>query len=132
MKQAAQKTIHTCDKCGNEAGWPIVCLKCGSEFCFDCLQIHAVSYSPLVCCSGSADGIFCKECDAELIKNGADRLHAAYRAIVALRLEGETWNRHFQQRCVAAEKLVKSLLVKDYNCLRPPLRPIRHPNGLRD
>ena len=24
-----------------------------------------------------ADGVFCKECDVELTKNGADRLHVA-------------------------------------------------------
>jgi hypothetical protein len=115
MEKKAQKTIHICDKCGKEVAIPYACMKCGTDFCFDCAQTHAVSYSPLVCCSGSGDGLFCKECDVELIKNGADRLHAAFRAIMALRLEGEAWNRHFQQRCRAAEKLVKSLLVKGGN-----------------
>src|ERR1700733_8696232 len=109
MKKMAQKTIHTCDKCGIEVGIPNACMNCGKEFCFDCAQIHAVSYSPLVCCSSSDDGLYCKECDEKLTKTRTDRLHAAFRAIASLRREGEAWNRNFLQRSQAAETAVKSL-----------------------
>jgi hypothetical protein len=131
MKIVAERAIHICDRCGNETGIPSGCLKCGTEFCFNCAQKYAVSYSPLVFCSGSADGIYCKECDTELGENGADPLHAAYGAIELLRLEGKAWNRDFQQRCRAAEKLVRSLVANDCDRWRSLLRAIRPLNGDR-
>jgi hypothetical protein len=125
MKKTVQRIIHICDHCGNEDVIPNTCLKCGKQFCLDCAQKHAVSYSPLVGCSGSSDGLYCKPCDARLARDGNDQLHTAYRAIASLQLEGEAWNRDFRNRSQAAEELVRTHSANEINFWQQTPRGIR-------
>lgn len=125
MRKTVRRTIHVCDHCGNEEVMPNTCLKCGKQFCFDCAHTHAVSYSPLVGCSGSSDVLYCKQCDARLASDGNDQLHAAYRAIASLQLEREVWNRDFQKRSQAAEALARAHSVNEINFWQHSPRGIR-------
>ena len=100
--KSVQTEVHCCDACGKEF-LVTACICCGKEYCYDCRKREGKEYSQGVHFSGSGDGYYCNPCDAKLTASGSDKLHAAYRAVASLRIEGQAWGEDFQRRCKAAE-----------------------------
>lgn len=109
MKKVIQSKVTCCDLCGSDQFCYDKCLGCGKDVCSNCKTIgKAVEYAHGVHFSGSYDGTYCCDCDKRLVESG-DPLHAAYRAIKALRVEARAWNDDFGKRADTAEKRVKDL-----------------------
>ena len=99
---------HFCDVCGKESSAWALCVHCGKNICYDCKPSNAKEYTHSVWASGSGDGMYCLECDAELSKNG-NKLHAAYRLIKSLKNESNGFYADFKARADKAEQTIKSL-----------------------
>jgi hypothetical protein len=98
---------HVCDSCGKQAPYVQTCLKCGAEHCHLCDDTQGVRYSHGVHFGGSGDGYYCKPCDRELLKNGADELHTAFVLVESLRQEEKRFSKDFRRRADEAEAAVK-------------------------
>ena len=99
---------HFCDVCEKESYQWSLCTNCGKNICHNCQPANAKNYTHSVWTSGSGDGMYCLECDAELAKNG-NKLHAAYRLIQSLRNESNGFYADFKDRADKAEETIKSL-----------------------
>ncbi len=108
MKKQVTVEKSFCDVCGKEASGYTNCDCCGKELCYECGNTELKEYKHAVHFSGSGDGSYCHECDAQLRGNG-DKKHAAYRKIEALRNEESGWHEDSKKRMTAAESELSGL-----------------------
>jgi len=111
MKKTIQKQVDCCDACAKEDTYVYACKNCGTEHCYDCRETEGKEYSHAINFSGSGDGYYCNKCDTELTRTKADKSHAAYRRIEALRNEAKAWGDDFRKRSDQAEAALKALDV---------------------
>lgn len=109
MKKQVTIEKAFCDVCDKEASGYQKCMICGKEFCYDCKELAAVEYKHGVHFSGSGDGLYCLDCDLKALRSG-DKLHAAYRKIMALRNEAAGYYVDFEKRTKKAEEEFGRLL----------------------
>ena len=98
MKKIIEEEAIFCDRCEGRADFPSTCRHCGSQHCYSCREKHGVEYNHAVHFSGSDDGYYCNECDAELQASKSDALHCAYLAIMALRQESKAFSEDTYQK----------------------------------
>lgn len=112
MKKTITEEREICDFCHiNDASY-LHCMGCDKAMCYECRKIHGKEYPRAVYFCGSADGLYCRACDARLITERSDKLHRAYRRIEALRAESKAWADEFKMRTDAAEADVEAFKVK--------------------
>lgn len=112
MKKETTTIQSFCDVCSKPASYSYCCERCSKDFCFECWQKHGIQYNESVNMSSSADGHYCKECDAILLAQGTDIRHASLVAIKSLRQELEAWHEDFNKRESLAHQMVKQYHVK--------------------
>jgi len=108
MKKQVEKTIYCCDECGKEIGEysQYKCLGCGKTYCYDCAKKLGTQYPFAVVFQGSADGYFCKQCDAHP-PDKVYKLHTAYLKIALLRDEVKKWHEDFERRSRKVEEYIE-------------------------
>ena len=111
MKKLVTREVDCCDRCESES-FLTHCKECNTAHCYDCRKEFGVGYQQGLYVQGSDDGYYCRTCDNELTKSGADELHAAYLGIKRLRLELDAWSCDFERRKKKAEESVRLLQVK--------------------
>ena len=109
MKKKIVETQDVCDFCQKDGAiaWD-KCLGCGLDICSSCKESDGIEYKHAVYFMGTYDGFYCAACDKEAERIG-DPLHAAYRAVAALKNEHRNWSEHFDKRRQGAEVHLKAL-----------------------
>jgi hypothetical protein len=107
MKKQMLEIKHFCDICKKESNEWNCCNNCGKNICYECKKTEAKEYTHSVWASGSGDGLYCLQCDQELIVSGNAK-HAAYRTIESLKRESNGFYTDFKSRAEKAELKLKS------------------------
>lgn len=106
MKKEKIVSVTICDGCGSSESVYYHCLKCGKDFCYECKSSgKVIEYKQGIYVSGSNDGVYCSECNAELMKNPSP-LFSAYLKIAELRQELEIWSKDFTHRKEKSEAVI--------------------------
>ena len=112
MKKKVEMIVEICDVCGSKDVWLYKCVKCGIEFCGDCLDKSGVRYAQEMNIMSTSDGIYCKTCDDALSKSKTDKLHNAFVKLVLLKEESETFYTDWSKRRKLAEKEIERWINK--------------------
>ena len=113
MKKSVTVEKLYCDVCGAESNEWNSCMICGKVFCYDCRKTQMKEYKHGVYYSGSGDGLYCNDCDRDLILSGDDEKHNAFRKIDDLRNELKEWDADFTIRIKEAEAHLKDIQALD-------------------
>jgi hypothetical protein len=110
MKTAQKQiTVYVCEECGKaEDTYPHCCTECGKHFCWDCSKRLATDYQHSLHCSGSGDGLYCVDCEANLTANPTP-LFTAYAAIKTLRQASKAYYAALEKKAAELEKEIRRL-----------------------
>jgi len=107
MKKTIKKEVEICDFCKKLESW-YKCQECGKAFCYDCFKSDGIQYPQGVYFSGK-DGHYCKPCD-EKLQAKPTPVWTAYRTIVWLRVESESFQKQFDEKRKRAEEQLNKLI----------------------
>jgi hypothetical protein len=109
VKTVRETEVIVCDVCGEEVVIGYRCEVCGKDFCYNRCKDLIIVYPHSTYASGYGDGIFCRDCEAELLKNPTPRFKALQH-ITRLRYESALWHDQYKQKEDLANAAVKRTL----------------------